>query len=237
MEAAERAIVGLRGNPTIQSSAEAAASQVQEAIQDLALLALSAAGQQSGGSPAEAGQSAEDILAQMEALAQAQQSINRDSRALGQDPGTDGRTARIEELSRTQEAIASSLGELSREPGAGQIPGSLEALQEEAQQIADDLGGGRLDGTTLERQDHFLDRLLSAGRTLERDGPTEEREGTTAGAVERRIVSPLPDYLLEILSLPVPPPSELDELTPGQRRLVLDYFERVNRRQSGEGNP
>jgi hypothetical protein len=203
----------------------------------MALLALSGAGQQTGGSPAEAGASAEEILAQMEALAQAQQSINRDSRALGQDPGTDGRTARLEQLARTQESIASSLGDLSREPGAGQIPGSLEALAEEAQQIAEEMNGGRIDGTTLDRQDHFLDRLLSAGRTLERDGPTEEREGTTAGAVERRIVSPLPDYLLEVLALPIPAPSELDALTPGQRRLVLDYFERVNRRQAAEGNP
>ncbi|MEX2294777.1 MAG: hypothetical protein WD804_00550 [Gemmatimonadota bacterium] len=236
-EAAERAIDGLRGSPSVQPATDAAAGNIQAALQDMALLALSGAGQQSGGSPAEAGASAEEILAQMEALAQAQQSINRDSRALGQDPGTDGRTARLEELARTQESIASSLGDLSREPGAGQIPGSLEALAEEAQQIAEELNGGRIDGTTLDRQDHFLDRLLSAGRTLERDGPTEEREGTTAGAVERRIVSPLPDYLLEVLALPIPAPSELDALTPGQRRLVLDYFERVNRRQAAEGNP
>jgi hypothetical protein len=173
----------------------------------------------------------------MEALAQAQQSVNRDSRALGQDPGTDGRTSRLEELARTQEAIASSLGDLSREPGAGRLPGSLEALQEEAQQIAEELQGGRLDALVLERQDHFLDRLLSAGRTLERDGPTEEREGTTARAFERRFVSPLPEYLLEVLSLPIPAPAELDALTPGQRRLVLDYFDRVNRRQAGEGGP
>jgi len=237
MDAAERAIDGLRRSASVQPATEAAAGEVQEAIQDIALLALSGAGQQSGGSPADAGASAEEILAQMEAMAQAQQSINRDARALGQDPGTDGRTARLEQLARTQESIASTLGDLSREPGAGQIPGSLEALSEEAQQIAEELSSGRLDGTTLERQDHFLDRLLSAGRTLERDGPTEEREGTTAGAVERRVVSPLPDYLLEILALPVPAPEELDALTPGQRRLVLDYFERVNRRQSGEGGP
>ncbi|MEX0856316.1 MAG: hypothetical protein WD056_01985 [Gemmatimonadota bacterium] len=233
MQAVDRTLDGLRRSETVPPGTDTQAAAAQRAMQEVALLALSGLSGEAQGAPAAAGASAEDVLAELEAMAQAQQSINRDARALGQDPGADGITARIEELARTQEAIASRLGELSREPGAGELPGSLEALGEEAEELADLLGGGRLEAATIDRQDQFLERLLSAGRTLERDGPTEEREGTTAGAFERRVVSPLPDYLLEALSLPLPPANELDALTPGQRRLVLDYFERVNRRQSG----
>jgi hypothetical protein len=236
--AASRAIEGLHETAAFQAATDTAAGEAQRALQEIALLALAGL-EDAGGSeaPAAAGASAEQILAELEELAQGQESLNRDSRALGEDPGTDGITSRIEELSRAQEAIASSLGELSREPGAGEIPGSLESLSEEGEEISRELSEGRLDATTLDRQDQFLERLLSAGRTLERDGPTEEREGTTAEVVERGAVSPLPDYLLESLALPIPSAEELEILSPGQRRLVLDYFERVNRREAGGDGP
>jgi len=237
MEAVGRTVDALRRSQSFQPGTDAAAGEAQRAMQAVALLALSGLGEEEGdaNAPAAAGASAEDILAELEELAQAQQSLNRDARALGEEVGADGITSRIEELAQTQEAISSALGELSMQPGAGELPGSLEALSEEAEELAEALSGGRLDATMLERQDQFLERLLAAGRTLERDGPTEEREGTPPGFVERRIVSPLPDYLLEALALPLPAAGEMDALSPAQRRLVLEYFDRVNRRQAGGG--
>ena len=234
MEAVGRTVEALRRSQSFQPGTDAAAGEAQRAMQAVALLALSGLGEEGdANAPAAAGASAEDILAELEELAQAQQSLNRDARALGEEVGPDGITSRIEELAQTQEAISSALGELSQQPGAGEIPGSLEALSEEAEELAEALAGGRLDATMLERQDQFLERLLAAGRTLERDGPTEEREGTPPGFVERRIVSPLPDYLLDALALPLPEAGEMEALSPAQRRLVLDYFDRVNRRQAG----
>ncbi len=238
MDAVVRTVNALRANASFQPATDTSAGEVQRALQAVALLALSGLEDEGqSDAPAAAGASAEQILAELEELAQGQESLNRDARALGEDPGADGITSRIEELAQTQEAIASALGELSREPGAGEIPGSLESLAEEAEEIAEELSGGRLDATTLDRQDQLLERLLAAGRTLERDGPTEEREGTPPGAFERTTVSPLPEYLLEVLALPPPGPEELEGLPPGQRRMVLEYFDRVNRRQAGGGDP
>ena len=117
----------------------------------------------------------------------------------------------------------------------GRPQGSLDALAEESRAIADELRSGRLDATTLERQDRFLQRLLEAGRTLEQDGPTDERQATSARDVGRRAVTALPQDLLDPLGFPLPTPEELEALTPGQRRLVLDYFDRVNRRRASEG--
>jgi hypothetical protein len=103
-----------------------------------------------------------------------------------------------------------------------------------AERLADE---GRLDATTLARQERLLDRLLSAGRTLEREGDTEEREGTPAGPVERSAVDPLSRALLTGLAVPLPTAAELESLSPGERRMVLEYFERMNRRRAGGGDP
>ena len=144
----------------------------------------------------------------------------------------------MEQLANAQEIIAGQLGELARRPGAGRAPGNFEALSEEARQIAEELRNQRLDGTTFERQSRFLELLLSAGRTLERDEPTEEREARGLGVFERQLVSPIPDYLLEARAIQLPTTEELEALTPAQRRLVLEYFERVNsRRARGDGQP
>ena len=233
----EQALETLRGSGRAAvAQSEQAVASAERAMNEIALRALAALSQSA--QAGQAGATENQIRSELENLAAAQESVNRGSSSLGQDPGQDGATARMEQLANAQEIIAGRLGELARRPGAGRAPGNFEALSEEARQIAEELRNQRLDGTTFERQGRFLELLLSAGRTLERDEPTEEREARGLGVFERRLVSPIPEYLLEARAIQLPTAQELEALTPAQRRLVLEYFERVNsRRARGDGQP
>jgi hypothetical protein len=236
LAAAEETLETLRGTQGVRPQTGQAAEAAQRAMNEIALLALEGLEQQ--GESGQAGATMNQIRAELESLAAAQESVNRGSSSLGQDPGADGASERLEQLANAQETIAGRLGEMAQRPGAGQGSGNLDALSEEAREIAEELGGGRLDGTMLERQSRFLELLLSAGRTLERDEPTDEREARAARPVERSFVSPIPGYLLEEQAVPLPTLEELEALSPAQRRLVLDYFERLNvRRARGEEGP
>ncbi len=203
----------------------------------VAALELAARGGESGG-----GEAAERSLAEaLEELAQQQQALNQDSGEIpgGGDPTggattTPGATGDAGELSGRQEEVAAGLGDLSRLPGNERIPGNLEDLAREARELARELAGleagERPSAELRERQDRLLDRMLDAGRTLERDGPTEERRGRPAGPVlDRPVVAPIPDGLLRGSRVLLPSEEALAGLTPGERRLVLDYFERLRR--------
>jgi hypothetical protein len=226
--------VGRPQGPQIPQS-EASAEAAERALHEVALLALTAV--EPGGEGGEGGSSLEDLLAELAALAASQEALNQGTGSLGEDPGADGSADRLDELAGAQAAIAGALDELSGHPGAQELPTDLRELSEEGAGIAEELRQGRIDAMTQERQARFLDLLLSAGRTLERDGPTDEREGTAPGPVQRGVVSPLPEGLLDALAFPLPSAEALEALTPGQRRLVLEYFDRVNRRESGAGGP
>ena len=141
------------------------------------------------------------------------------------------------QLSRSQGQVARRLGELSREPASDERAlGDLEALAREAEALARRLEEGRLDPGTRERQERLFHRLLDAGRSLEKDEPSREREARAAGAFERPGVSPLGPETLQMLRFALPDALRLRSLPPAQRRMVVEYFERLNRREGG-GQP
>jgi cell division protein FtsL len=176
---------------------------------------------------------AQELMEALEELAGQQEALNQEAGQLSQEPGADGASARMEELAGAQETMAGALGELADHPQGESVAGDLEAMAEEAREIAESLRGERIQEETLRRQEELLERLLTAGRTLERDGPTERREGTTAGPVDRPPVRALPGDLLRGTDLPLPSAEALEALSPAERRLVLDYFDRLNRGNGG----
>ena len=111
--------------------------------------------------------------------------------------------------------------------------GDLSALAEEARRLAEALAGGRLDPEVLRRQERLFHRLLDAGRTLERDEESEERESEQPGAFMREGVSALGAGDLNVLRYALPA-AALQALPPAQRALVVRYFERLNRSRGGE---
>ena len=233
LSSADRAVDGLRGGGTSRREPETAADSAQASMQRVAILALEALRQGSS----DEGSGSQDASDGLSDVSQQQQQLNQDASNLSQSSSPGGAPSQVEmqNLATGQSGIAAALQEMASQPGPGGMQGTMDALAEESRAIADELRSGRLDATTLERQDRFLQRLLEAGRTLEQDGPTDEREATSAQDVGRRAVTALPDDLLDPLGFPLPTPEELGALTPGQRRLVLDYFDRVNRRRASDG--
>ncbi|TVP49937.1 MAG: hypothetical protein EA350_01285 [Gemmatimonadales bacterium] len=214
------------------------ADRARQALQALSLAALDVlargAGEEEGG---EGGGSSEQMMEALDALADAQNELNRDAEAMGSEPGQAragaGGQEGMEALASGQQAVASALGELGAQPGGERIAGNLEELRQEAEALARELAGsaeeGRPRAETYARQERLLERLLEAGRTLERDEPTQERRGTAARPVERPLIPALPPGLLDRSGVAVPSAEDLARLSPAERRLVLEYFARLNR--------
>lgn len=234
-EAVDSAVQGLRGTSGPQPDPRVFADSAQARLNEFALRAMAAA--EGGGQSGETPSSQEEMGEELASLGAQQSSLNEDASQMSEQSSAGGTPApmELENLTAGQEGVAARLQALASMPGPGGRRGNLDALAEESSEIAEALGEGRLDATTLGRQERFLERLLDAGRTLERDGPTDEREATSAEATPRRAVTALPEDLLESGALSLPSPAELGALSPAQRRLVLDYFERVNRRRAAGG--
>lgn len=91
-----------------------------------------------------------------------------------------------------------------------------------------------MDPETRRRQERLFHRLLDAGRSLEKDELSDERESEAAGAYERGEVLPLGPEALRALRYLLPDAAVMERLTPAERRLVIRYFERLNRGGGGE---
>ena len=106
--------------------------------------------------------------------------------------GQEARTKRLGEAAASQERIARQLDELANRPAdQTQTLGDLEAMAQEAQALAERLARERLDVETLQRQERLFHRLLDAGRSLEMDEYSDERESSAPGQFERNDVEVL----------------------------------------------
>ena len=141
-----------------------------------------------------------------------------------------GRGAVLEQLralAAQQRALADQLDRLRAED-ASQAAG---ALAKEARDLARTLEAGRLDAQTVARQQQLYHRLLDAGRTLTGSDPDDERQRVSRAASADSVHRPAllaPGATGGPPRLRYPAWDELRELTPDERRLVLDYFRRLN---------
>jgi len=112
--------------------------------------------------------------------------------------------------------------------GEANLPGRPEQLADEARQLADRIQTGRLDRSTLERQQRLFRRMLDAGRTLRSDQESDpERRSETARSQGGRVPpGTIPGEAA--LRYPMPTWDQLKALTPAERDMVLDYFKRIN---------
>ena len=212
-------------------SPAAEAEAVVRSLNEVARLAMTS-GQQQGQAQASASGS-EQQMQQMQQLAQQQGEIMQDASALTpMRLGEETMSRQMEEMAGRQEDVADELEEMSEEEGAqeGDPLGDLSAFAEEARRLAEALAQGRLDPEVLRRQERLFHRLLDAGRTLERDEESEERESEEPGVFERAGVSALSADDMDALRFEMPGGAVLRALPPAQRALVIRYFERLNRR-------
>ena len=231
MEAVQETLNALqdqRGRtPSPYSSAEGAI----QALNQVALSAMAAA-QQAG-----QGQSGQELMEQLEQLAQQQGSLNNQTGQLTpMQLGEQAMSSQLQDMAQGQQEIAEELGDLAEQPGSeGQSLGDLEALALEALELAERLAGNRLDAETLQRQQRLFHRLLDAGRSLEKEELSEERESTRPGQFDREAVDALSPEDLGAFRFQLPPAESLLRLSPAQRQMVLQYFERLNRARRGAG--
>ena len=104
-------------------------------------------------------------------------------------------------------------------------------MADEAAQLSRKLEGGRLERQTVERQQRLFRRMLDAGRTLQgrEEDEKKERQSTTATGDSVHLPPALRARLEdESHRLRVPTWEELQQLSPEERRLVVDYFRRLS---------
>ena len=234
IEAVEETFRAMEGRRGILSTPQSAAEEAMAALNALALSALAAGeGAQRPGGPGG------DVAERLERLAQQQGQLNnRAGQVMPLQLGQQAMGEQVQQLSLEQAQVAGDLEGLVRKPGAdGQALGDLQTLAEEARALAERLAGGRLDPETRERQERLFHRLLDAGRSLEREEFSEERESRTAGTFEPGQVQPLAAEALRVLRFALPAAAELQRLSPAERELVLRYFDLLNRADADAVTP
>jgi hypothetical protein len=235
MEAMQGAIESLEARTPSSSSAAARAEQAVGSLNQLALMAI--AGSDQAGQTG-AGQSGQDVVEQMGQLAQRQgELVTQAGQLAPMRLGQQAMAQQLSGMSERQQSVARDLQNVSQEPGAGDALGDLEQLAREADLLAEELARGRLTPEIVQRQERLFHRLLDAGRSLEREEFSEDRESERPGEFERVEVVPLSADQLGLVPYELPDGVELRRLTPAVRQLVLQYFERLNRAPVGEGSP
>ena len=170
-----------------------------------------------------------EMLQQLQEMAKKQGSINAQAQGLmpmpgGQMSGEMQATARA--LARQQRGVAQQLDEMGEGAGGDRAA----QLAKEARQLADALEGGRIDGTTLARQQQLFRRLLDAGRSLEKDERDDSNKREAKAATGDAQFTPTNTDATGKNGSKFREPNwnELRGLTADERRAILDYFKRIN---------
>jgi hypothetical protein len=213
-----------QGDPN-ESAAAALAQDALDALNATALALARARGDVAG---ARSGSGFQEAVEQMARAAGQQQGLNADAQSLlpMMGPGGQG-MLQLSALAARQRALAEQLERLE----AGGMSGAAGPLAQEARELARRLEQGRLDRQTAERQERLYRRLLDAGRTLRGEEPDEKQERVSRSALGDSIRRPPPLGAGATGAGPrlrYPSWDELRGLTAEQRRLVLEYFRRLN---------
>jgi hypothetical protein len=167
---------------------------------------------------------------QLADLARRQSSLNGQSNALApMNLSQQALAQQMERLANEQMEIARRLGNLNK-GGQESASGEIDVLAREAADLARQLNAGRLPPDVLARQERLFHRLLDAGRALEKDEFQEERTAERPGTFDPRQPPALdPRLFHDPARFRAPTAEELQAWPPGYRRMILEYFERLNR--------
>jgi hypothetical protein len=208
--------------PNSREGAEQAGGAV-DALNATAYQLLRARGEVQG---AGSGSGLAEALERMAELAKQQGGLGQQGAGLLPLAGSGAIREQLRQLGARQRALAEELQKLK---GGGDLPGAGE-LANEAKDLARRLEGGRIDRQIVERQERLFRRMLDAGRTLQGREEDEQKERQSTTATDDSVH--LPPALRARLAgdddrLRVPTWDELQQLSPEERRLVVDYFRRL----------
>ena len=206
-----------------------AAALAEQAVDALNATALALARSRSQVAGAQSGSGFAEAVEQLARMARDQQGLNGQARGLLPMMGPSGQAVleQLRAIAARQRALAQQLERLQAEGGSA----AAGALAQEARELARQLDAGRLDHQTIQRQERLYRRLLDAGRTLSGSEPDESKERTSRPATGDSVHLPAllkPGATGAGPRLRYPTWEELSGLTPEQRRLVLEYFRRLN---------
>ena len=206
-----------------------AAALAEQAVDALNATALALARSRSQVAGARSGSGFAEAVEQLARMARDQQGLNGAARGLLPMMGPSGQAVleQLRAIAARQRALAQQLERLQAEGGSG----AAGALAQEARELARQLDAGRLDQQTIQRQERLYRRLLDAGRTLSGSEPDESKERSSRPATGDSVHLPAllkPGATGGGPRLRYPTWEELSGLTPEQRRLVLEYFRRLN---------
>jgi len=133
-------------------------------------------------------------------------------------------TSRV--LAREQRQVAQQLDDVGEAVGGDRAA----QLAKEAKALAEAMEGGRLDATTLARQQQLFRRLLDAGRSLEKEEreDTNKREAKSAKAGNELKPDNTSAAGKAAMKFREPTWEELRGLSADERRAILEYFKRIN---------
>lgn len=169
-----------------------------------------------------------ELLEELQRLAGQQRGLNAASAGLpfALSGGSQGARDQARVLARQQRAIARALEELGDADGGGRA----QPLAAEANRVADALERAAVDASLLARQDRLYNRLLQGGRLLTGDSGEDEdrREAVTARRVEFPLLRESGIAQPAGQRHQAPGWAELKTLTPAERQMIIEYFERLN---------
>jgi len=212
-----------------QPNPAAAAALAEEALDALNATAHAIARARGAVAGARSGSGFAEAVEELARLAAQQQGLAGEGQGMLPLMGRGGQAVvqQLRALAARQRALAEQLEQLHA-TGASEASGALAA---EARDLARQLEAGRLDRRTVERQQRLYRRLLDAGRTLTGDEPDPDRERisrTAQDATPRRPPPVAADAAGRGPRVRYPTWDELRGLTPDERRLVLEYYRRLN---------
>jgi len=170
-----------------------------------------------------------EMMEQLKQLAQQQSALNGQMQGLNLLPGGaqgDAAKQQARVLARQQREVAKTLTDVSDADQTGRT----DALAKEAQTLAQQIERSGMDPSVAARQQQLYRRLLDAGRFLEQDerddqGPREAKSGSANGA---RIGIDGPQSGKAANKYAPPTWNELRGLGAEDRRMVIEYFRRLN---------
>lgn len=211
------------------SNGSQVASAMQEATQALTGAAASLIRDRQRVESASSASGFAEMLRELEEAARQQSALNSAVQQLVPLPGQQARPdaqQRARELSRQQRDVASRLEDVADRDLAGRT----EELAREARQIAQALAVAQLDRSVIERQQRLFKRMLDAGRVLEEDERDDSGKREARSWSGSEVFRPSDSEVRGRDAIRFRPPTweELRGLSPDERRMVLEYFRRLN---------
>jgi hypothetical protein len=205
------------------------ASSMKEATEALNGAAASLVRDRERASEASSATGFAEMMKQLQEMAQQQGSLNSAAQSLlpRMSNQVDPRAQQeSRQLARQQRDVAAKLDDV----GDRDATGRAEELAKEARQIAAALEAAQIDPAIIERQQRLFRKMLDAGRMMEE----EEREDT--GKREAKSWTGTDVFTPQGTTasgkaankFQAPTWNELRGLTPDERRIVLEYFKKIN---------